>query len=166
MPGDSDQPESSLTTCSTNSETHEQFHPPSISTPQARAGTPLSPQAFDEHEQSDPVRRKLSNQELLSPAPQAGEYRPPSQQGKSPVYLQGRNPYGQVLDRIEHPYREPRNPTTSVARADGPPSQVGSSIEGRPRTAGSFQFKSRPGPAEPNNIVHAKDSHASLASSG
>jgi hypothetical protein len=52
------------------------------------------------------------------------------------------------LDNVEHPHREPR-----AAVDAGPPSQAGASIEGRPRTAGSFQFKTRPIPTEPEPSV-------------
>ncbi|CAI6334463.1 unnamed protein product [Periconia digitata] len=59
-------------------------------------------------------------------------------QSKLPSYLNGKNPYGRILDQIDHPYREPQQISTS------PPSQLGSSIEGRPRTSGAFHFKTRP----------------------
>ncbi|ORY05284.1 hypothetical protein BCR34DRAFT_47861 [Clohesyomyces aquaticus] len=57
---------------------------------------------------------------------------------KSPAYLRGKNPYGRILERRRSPCQE-RKLITS-----GPPSQIGSSIEGRPRTSGSFKFKTRP----------------------
>lgn len=67
---------------------------------------------------------------------------------KSPGYLQGKNPYGRILDRIEHPYRE------SKPLARGPPSQLGSSIDGRPRTSATFKFKTRRSPShEPEQEI-------------
>jgi hypothetical protein len=59
---------------------------------------------------------------------------------KSPSYLMGKNPYGRILDNVEHPYGERRTP------APGPPSQLGSNMGGRPRTSGSFRFITRPPP--------------------
>jgi hypothetical protein len=53
---------------------------------------------------------------------------------------------------VEHPYREPI-PAAQV----GSPSQAGASIEGRPRTAGSFQFKTRSIPTEPEPLVIVPD---------
>lgn len=77
------------------------------------------------------------------------EHQPPSQnlntpqttpwRPKSPSYLTGKNPYGRILDDVEHPYRKPRAPP-------GPPSQLGSNMGGRPRTSGSFRFTTRPTP--------------------
>lgn len=55
--------------------------------------------------------------------------------GKSPAFLRGKNPYGAVLDRIEHPYRDTRVVLT------GAPSQAGAGPEGRLRTTGAFRFK-------------------------
>lgn len=68
-------------------------------------------------------------------APQASPWRT-----KSPSYLRGKNPYGRILDNVEHPYRKRRTP------APGPPSQLGSNMGGRPRTSGSFKFVTRPTP--------------------
>ncbi|KAJ4358559.1 uncharacterized protein N0V89_003143 [Didymosphaeria variabile] len=68
-------------------------------------------------------------------APQTTPSRP-----KSPLYLTGKNPYGRILDNVEHPYRERRAPES------GPPSQLGSNMGGRPRTSGSFRFVTRPTP--------------------
>ncbi|KAF2440530.1 hypothetical protein P171DRAFT_475958 [Karstenula rhodostoma CBS 690.94] len=68
-------------------------------------------------------------------APQTNRGRP-----KSPAYLAGKNPYGRILNNVEHPYRERGTP------APGPPSQLGSDMGGRPRTSGSFKFVTRPTP--------------------
>jgi hypothetical protein len=58
---------------------------------------------------------------------------------------------------VEHPYREPV-PAAEV----GSPAQTGASIEGRPRTAGSFQFKTRPTPTEPEPLVFVPDPEPQL----
>lgn len=72
--------------------------------------------------------------------------------GKTPAYLRGRNPYGTVLDRIEHPYRDPRPAAT------GPPSQIGAGPRGRLRTAGAFRFKTRDPSAQPKPAANEQDS--------
>lgn len=56
--------------------------------------------------------------------------------------------YGQVLDNVEHPYREARAPADA-----GPPSQAGASTEGRPRTAGAFHFNTRGAPAKLDGLA-------------
>ncbi|KAL1613089.1 hypothetical protein SLS60_001321 [Paraconiothyrium brasiliense] len=68
-------------------------------------------------------------------APQTTPGRP-----KSPSYLTGKNPYGRILDNVEHPDRGRRTPQS------GPPSQLGNNMGGRPRTSGSFRFITRPAP--------------------
>jgi hypothetical protein len=70
---------------------------------------------------------------------------------KSPAYLQGRNPYGQVLNKVEHPYRKPKD------TAEGPPSQSSANVFGRPRTSGSFEFRTRPAPVRPEQTTSAPD---------
>lgn len=60
------------------------------------------------------------------------------QRPRSLAYPQGKNPYGRILDKVEHQYKR---------TATRPPSQQGSSIDGRPRTSGPFTFKTRPGPS-------------------
>lgn len=52
--------------------------------------------------------RRRSQQQPVLPLPEAAsdlQQLPP--RPKTPVYLQGKNPYGQVLQSIDHPYREP-----------------------------------------------------------
>ncbi|KAH7381605.1 hypothetical protein BKA66DRAFT_570738 [Pyrenochaeta sp. MPI-SDFR-AT-0127] len=99
------------------------------------------------------TRRKASNQPALHVNQQAGEPQQSSPERKSPAFLQGKNPYGQVLEQVEHPYQEPRN----AAAVEGTPSQAESSIEGRPRTSGSLKFKTRPVPTESGKTVVARD---------
>ncbi|KAF1913544.1 hypothetical protein BDU57DRAFT_558557 [Ampelomyces quisqualis] len=77
---------------------------------------------------------------------------------KAPAYLHGKNPYGQVLDTVGHPYRAPR-----AAPEVQPPAQVGARIEGRPRTAGAFHFKTRASPVEPERAVVASHSEQQYA---
>jgi hypothetical protein len=95
------------------------------------------------------ARRKSSNQPSLV-LPQLPNDSQPAPSGyKSPAYLEGKNPYGQILDNVDHPYRRPK-------ATGGAPSQIGATSEGRPRTSGSFQFKARPEPkAEPEREVTA-----------
>jgi hypothetical protein len=101
-----------------------------------------------------------SASQLLSPVPKSpsrsnstakelNKPRPTSSRPKSPAYLQGKNPYGEILDKVEHSYKAWK-PT-----ATGPPSQLGSSIECRPRTSGSFKFTARPMLPESEQTVAA-----------
>jgi hypothetical protein len=53
---------------------------------------------------------------------------------------------------VEHPHRE-----SKAAAEAKPPSQGGASSEGRPRTTGSFQFKTRPIPPEAESVVDVAD---------
>ncbi|PVH94570.1 hypothetical protein DM02DRAFT_676112 [Periconia macrospinosa] len=69
------------------------------------------------------------------------------QQIKVPRYLDGKNPYGRILEEIDHPYRESKQLSTS------PPSQLGSNVKGRPRTTGSFNFKTRTTPQHAYEIT-------------
>ncbi|KAJ4383948.1 hypothetical protein N0V86_000792 [Didymella sp. IMI 355093] len=85
------------------------------------------------------ARRKSSNQPSLALPQQPTELQPASSGRKSPAYLEGKNPYGQILDNVDHPYRRPK-------ATGGAPSQVGATSESRPRTSGSFSFKTRPEP--------------------
>lgn len=85
------------------------------------------------------ARRESSNQLSLTLPQRPSDPQPASSGHRSPAYLQGKNPYGQILDSAEHPYRRPK-PTGSA------PSQIGATSEGRPRTSGSFQFQTRPEP--------------------
>jgi hypothetical protein len=142
MPRGFDQPTSSSASRATNTGPREQTQQPStVRTRQGRFEAPAQTPGAGEPLSS---RRKSTNPLSLTIPQQSGEpqTQPASAERKSPAYLQGKNPYGKVLDRIEHPYREPRAAPT----ADGPPSQAGSSIEGRPRTSGSLEFKTRPRP--------------------
>ncbi|KAF2109688.1 hypothetical protein BDV96DRAFT_635955, partial [Lophiotrema nucula] len=94
-------------------------------------------------------RQLQSTTASRNPQPQTQPSLAPAQEpttsSRSPAYLQGKNPYGKVLDRVHLPGEEPQ-----VA---GPPSQIGSTIEGRPRTSGSFKFATRPVRPEPERAV-------------
>ena len=97
------------------------------------------------------ARRESSNRPSLTLPQQSGDFQQASSGRKSPAYLEGKNPYGQILDNVGHAYRKPRP-------IGGAPSQNGATSEGRPRTSGSFQFKTRPEPkAEPEREVTAPD---------
>lgn len=135
-----DQPTSSSASRSSGTGPHEH-------TQRTRQGRNNAPLRAD----SIPARRRSSNQPSLTLPQQPSDIQPALSGRKSPAYLEGRNPYGQILDNVEHPYRRPK-PT------GGAPSQIGATLEGRPRTSGSFQFKTRPEPkAEPEREVTAPD---------
>jgi hypothetical protein len=107
----------------------------------------------DVQTQADSVsaRRDMSTQPYLTIPQQPADSSPASPGRKSPAYLEGKNPYGQILDRVDHPYRTPK-------MLGGAPSQVGATSESRPRTSGSFQFKTRPeSKAEPTSEVTEPD---------
>ncbi|KAI4935265.1 uncharacterized protein J4E92_002553 [Alternaria infectoria] len=90
-------------------------------------------------------RRKSSSPSAL-PLPQASsEPQPPPSGRKSPAYLQGRNPYGRVLDKVQHPYREPEAVTTAPV----PPSQAGSNIGSRSPAVGVTDSKQQSLAQEP-----------------
>lgn len=97
------------------------------------------------------LQRTLESQPQPLPPPDA---RPAASEtpwrSKSPSYLKGKNPYGRILDDVEHPYRKPRT------QAPGPPSQLGSNVGGRSRTSGSFKFTTRSTPP------HASEGNASV----
>lgn len=96
------------------------------------------------------ARRDVLNQPSLGLPPRES-IQPVSSERRSPAYLEGKNPYGQILEDVDHPYRRPR--ILGCA-----PSQVGATSEGRPRTSGSFQFKTRPEPAAaPKPAVFVQD---------
>jgi hypothetical protein len=87
--------------------------------------------------ESSSARREMSAQPCLSISQQPANNSPASPGRKSPAYLEGKNPYGQILDSVDHSYRTPK-------ALGGAPSQAGATSESRPRTSGSFRFKTRP----------------------
>lgn len=101
--------------------------------------------------ESSPARRDMSTQSYLTITQQPADNLPLNPGRKSPAYLEGKNPYGQILDSVDHSYRIPKV-------LGGAPSQIGATSESRPRTSGSFQFKTRPEPkAEPRSEVTEPD---------
>ncbi|XPS71108.1 hypothetical protein M3J09_003293 [Ascochyta lentis] len=135
-----DQPTSSSASRSSNTIAREQ-------TQHTRQGRNDAPSQAD----SISARRKSSNQPNLSLPPQPGDVQSASSGRKSPAYLEGKNPYGQILDDVDHPYRKPK-------ATGGAPSQLGATSSGRLRTSGSFNFKTRPEPkAEPERDFAAPD---------
>jgi hypothetical protein len=108
----------------------------------------------DVQTQADSVsaRRDMSTQPYLTIPQQPADNSPASPGRKAPAYLEGKNPYGQILDSVDHPYRAPKV-------LGGAPSQVGATSESRPQTSGSFQFKTRPeSKAESRSEVTEPDS--------
>lgn len=107
----------------------------------------------DVQTQADSVsaRRDMSTQPYLTVPQQPADNSPASPGRKSPAYLDGKNPYGQILDSVDHSYRTPKV-------LGGAPSQIGATCESRPRTSGSFQFRTRPeSKAEPRPEVTQPD---------
>lgn len=70
------------------------------------------------------ARRKSHLKSDLKIPQQPSEQHPPPER-KSPAYLQGKNPYGQFLDKVEHPYRGPR-----VEAGSKPPSLTANDTKG------------------------------------
>ncbi|KAI4620550.1 uncharacterized protein J4E87_007238 [Alternaria ethzedia] len=148
MPRGFDQPTSSSASRATNAGLREQSNQPSnIRTRQGRFEAPATIPGAGEAKQPYPTtsRRKSSSPSAL-PLPQASsEPQLPPSGRKSPAYLQGRNPYGRVLDKVQHPYREPEAVTTAPV----PPSQAGSNIGSRSPAAGVTDSKQQSLPQEP-----------------
>ncbi|KAI4675539.1 uncharacterized protein J4E88_007572 [Alternaria novae-zelandiae] len=148
MPRGFDQPTSSSASRATNAGLREQSNQPSnIRTRQGRFEAPATIPGAGEAKQPYPTtsRRKSSSPSAL-PLPQvSSEPQPPPSGRKSPAYLQGRNPYGRVLDKVQHPYREPEAVTTAPV----PPSQTGSNIGSRPPAVGVTDSKQQSLAQEP-----------------
>ncbi|KAH6877750.1 hypothetical protein BKA58DRAFT_465510 [Alternaria rosae] len=140
MPRGFYQPTSSSASRATNAGIREQSNQPSnIRTRQGRFEAPAKIPGAGEAKQPYPTasRRKSSSPSAL-PLPQASsEPRLPPSGRKSLAYLQGRNPYGRVLDRIQHPHREPEAVTTAAVS----PSQAGSNIGSQPLPVGVADLK-------------------------
>ncbi|KAL5117733.1 hypothetical protein ACEQ8H_004343 [Pleosporales sp. CAS-2024a] len=123
---------------------------------QHEASVPKQYAARQDSSRTISARRKSVQNQTLSLAQQQNQQQVTSGY-KSPAYLQGKNPYGQVLDGVEHPYREARPPKDA-----GPASQAGASPEGRPRTTGAFNFKTRATPQAPDLTVVGPEASAQL----
>lgn len=146
MPRGFDQPTSSSTSRATNTGPRKQSQqPPSIKTRQGRFEAPVTIPEAKEAKQPHAISRRNSGNPSALPLPQSSSEPQPSSAGrKTPAYLQGRNPYGQVLDRVE-PHREPNAVTTTAV----PPSQAGSDIDSRSRMPFPSDFKTRSLAREP-----------------
>ncbi|KAF1838540.1 hypothetical protein BDW02DRAFT_644558 [Decorospora gaudefroyi] len=153
MPRGFDQPTSSSVSRAINT------GPPQrsiVRTRQGRFDAPVPPPGVGDAKEPQRISSgeeptKLSD---LTAPQQSSKDSTPSAGRKSPAYLQGKNPYGQILEGIEHPYREIRATAALEAAAaaeDGPPSQLGSSTGKRPRTSGSFESRTRSLPQEPRS---------------
>jgi len=148
MPRGFDQPTSSSASRATNAGLREQSNQPSnIRNRQGRFEAPATiPGAGEAKQQySTTSRRKSSSPSALPLSQASSEPQPPPSGRKSPAYLQGRNPYGRVLDKIQHPSREPEAVTT----ATGPPSQAGSNTGSRPPAVGVTDSKQQSLAQEP-----------------
>ncbi|KAF3045460.1 hypothetical protein E8E12_005883 [Didymella heteroderae] len=133
-----DQPTSNSVSRSTSTGSRE--HPKR--TRQARNNVPV------QADSTSALSKSLNQPDLALPQ-QPHDFQPASSGRKSPAYLEGKNPYGQILDNVDHPYRRPN--TSGSA-----PPQIGATSDSRPRTLGSFQFKTRPEPkAAPERKVTA-----------
>ncbi|CAN9176719.1 unnamed protein product [Alternaria alternata] len=142
MPRGFDQPTSSSASRAANAGTREQGQRQSnIRIRQGRFEAPATiPGAGEAKQPSLTASRRQSVNPIASSLPQSSREPQPFPAGRrSPAYLQGKNPYGQVLDRIEHPYREPKAGTTIAV----PSAQAGSSIGERSRASGPSDSKTR-----------------------
>jgi hypothetical protein len=120
----------------------------------AQHRAPLSRHVAEDQDQARPrSARRHSYQPLTTPSSKQSQDVQSAPERKAPAYLQSKNPYGQVLDAVEHPYREPR-----AAHEALPAAQAGASPDSRPRTAGVFHFKTRLTPVEPERTVAASTS--------
>ncbi|KAF2856508.1 hypothetical protein T440DRAFT_549884 [Plenodomus tracheiphilus IPT5] len=146
MPRGFDQPTSSSASRTTDTGSREQPAQPSttrtrqgryeVSAPTQGAGEPKQPQS----------QRRPTNPASLDISHHSGEPQTSGPTLKTPAYLQGKNPYGQVLANVEHPYREDK---VAVGTAVGPPYQMGANVQGRPRGSGAVRDVARSTPAEP-----------------
>lgn len=142
MPRGFDQPTSSSASRAANAGPREQSQQQSnIRIRRGRFEAPATiPGAGEAKQPSLTTSRRKSINPIASPLPQSSREPQPFPAGRrSPAYLQGKNPYGQVLDRIEHPYREPKAETTIAV----PSAQAGSSIGERSRASGPSDSKTR-----------------------
>jgi hypothetical protein len=142
MPRGFDQPTSSSASRAANAGPREQSQQQSNRRiRQGRFEAPATiPGAGEAKQSSLTASRRTSNDPIASPLPQSsGEPQSFPAGRKSPAYLQGKNPYGQVLDRIEHPYREIKAETTIAV----PSAQAGSSIGERSHASGLSDSKTR-----------------------
>jgi hypothetical protein len=143
MPQGFDQPTSSSVSPITNTGLCEQTsQQPNIRTRQGRFEAPsMLPGAEGAKPPYQTTSRcKSSNPSGLSFPQLSSESQSPPSGRKSPAYLQGRSPYGRVLDRTQHPYRGPKEVPTAAAL----PFQAGLGIDARPSVfvAADFQTHS------------------------
>ncbi|KAF1958710.1 hypothetical protein CC80DRAFT_546031 [Byssothecium circinans] len=70
-----------------------------------------------EHGASTPPQRSLRRRSQSHPLlpPELNEYKTPPPEPRSPAYLRGKNPYGRILDDIDHSYRSPTPAPTSLS---------------------------------------------------
>jgi hypothetical protein len=125
----------------------EHAHPPSAAASDNVPLVTLRTTNDSAQSQSIAFRRKSLALSTLAPLPAPGDVTTAPSGRKSPAYLQGKNPYGQIFEKNRRPCREPKS------GANGPPSQAGSSTKGRPRTSGAFKFKTRPMQLEPERTT-------------
>jgi hypothetical protein len=190
------QPTPSSASRTTNTGSRETNLPPESRARRAQHDATATPPVRDEPAQAQPVtaRRKSQSHPVLSLPQRTGEPQVPLPGPKTPTYLHGQNPYGQLLETVHHlrqglhdvaaqtPSQASHGPKSKydfdlrfvlreqgaeadehVIRASGiwPGDHVIctevdlplGSVEGRPRTSGSFKFETRPKPAEPERVV-------------
>lgn len=120
-----------------------------VRTRQGRYEAPIPRTSVNEPTQRQLIsaRRKSFTLPALAIPQQSGEPLSPSIACKSPGYLQGKNPYGQVLERVDHPYRDPRPATSGVQ-----PIQTGSSYESPSSPSETLAPQSQPRADEPSEL--------------
>lgn len=109
-----DQPTSSSASRTTNTGTRELTQQPIVRRRQGQYETSNVTRGLNDPTQAQlPSGRRKSQSQHAPPNPQpASEEQRVRPGAKTPDYLQGKNPYGQVLERIDHPYRAPREPSS------------------------------------------------------
>ncbi|CBX94975.1 hypothetical protein IAQ61_008416 [Plenodomus lingam] len=153
MPRGFDQPTSSSASRTTDTGSREQPAQSSTTrTRQGRYGISATVQPTGESKQLQSPRKPTDPRpsDISHPAggpPTSGTSRKP------PAYLQGKNPYGQVLANIEHPYREP---DATGRKSVGPP-QIGTDVPGTLRGSGAVPDGARPTSFKPERTSIASN---------
>lgn len=116
MPQEIDQPLSNPAVHPTQSVPHESQQRPSlIRIRQGRYEGPFSKAFISEPGQQigSGLRRPTNPSGLITPHQSDESHQSPAPR-RPPAYLQGKNPYGQLLERVEHPYWVAKAPTGTI----------------------------------------------------
>ncbi|KAL6151419.1 hypothetical protein ACJBU6_10402 [Exserohilum turcicum] len=127
--GGYDKPTTSSTSRVINTGSREQTYPPTVQKRRNRFESPTQVTSPEETKHAQPISSAADHSgspALINQEQPIEHHKPPHTDRKHPGYLQGKNPYGQVLDRIEHPYREPRTTVTEDKKITPTISELGS----------------------------------------